>query len=514
MIKRILFCLSFLSATVFAGKPPIIYWDLEERPEEPPFPVLSLRVKALGEEFLGIVADLRSDILLNPSLIPLLEENEVAITFLPNMPGLYYRQNLIASSVFLPKLFIRQLGFGAHNQFTSFSYGYQSFYYDYYLRDEDFSSFQQSLFLPWSLSPLLKLALSYTFTRSPLEIEGGYESENYEIENKDTVNIRRYTYGSQLADILSSHQFGLGTTFNFSTHLLQLTFSYKKGKNEIDYHQNSEDYLLHTDSSFYTYDSSYHYLFWRRVDYLTTGGEVDDSKEGNEIKFTGRFSKAVEGEKRFNALLNLAKSSANLKGRERDSSYNFHKDSVYERWQNYPNPESTDIDTRTLTEYFTKNLNISGRTEKITGVFGLGYEYPINKSLKGFWGLKTVWAMEKDSVQKEGLEIFTDSLTDSNLVSNYQVNNINTLTMAIPLGLEYKISSLILRGGITPKFTYQKSIFKDERKTYPDLASYVLDIAYSWGITWRVLERLSFDAYNSGNLFTLKDWLIQFSYWF
>jgi hypothetical protein len=86
----------------------IIEFEEELRPEEPEFPIPSLRVKALGENFLGIVSDIESDILLNSALLPLLKSNYINLSFLPyaDRYGLKYP---IAFTFFAPKIFNTEL---------------------------------------------------------------------------------------------------------------------------------------------------------------------------------------------------------------------------------------------------------------------------------------------------------------------------------------------------------------------------------------------------------------------
>jgi len=58
------------------------HWT-EERTAMPDFPVPSLRMKSLGNEFFGIISDLETDIQYFPSLLPLLNSSQIGIIFTP-----------------------------------------------------------------------------------------------------------------------------------------------------------------------------------------------------------------------------------------------------------------------------------------------------------------------------------------------------------------------------------------------------------------------------------------------
>lgn len=80
--KKLHRLIPFLTIFVFGFTQENDYLRLTpERPEMSGFPVPSLRIKALGEDFAGMVSDFETDILSFPALLPFLKSNQIGINF-------------------------------------------------------------------------------------------------------------------------------------------------------------------------------------------------------------------------------------------------------------------------------------------------------------------------------------------------------------------------------------------------------------------------------------------------
>jgi hypothetical protein len=141
-----------------------------------------------------------------------------------------------------------------------------------------------------------------------------------------------------------------------------------------------------------------------------------------------------------------------------DSTYIYGRDSTFLRWRWYPNPESTKDTLDSSKKCYTRNLTLSGNGKRMKFNLGLGYEIPIINNLSGFAGFKTLFGMDKDSSQIQGLGIVLEDTTiDTNKVFTYKVTKSQRFILSLPLGLEYKIiSPVITRAGFNPKLFYEK----------------------------------------------------------
>ncbi len=512
------------------------YWYFEGRPEEPAFPVISLRIKGLGDDFLGIVSDIESDLLTNPSLTPLLKSNELNLTLLPYYKyGYYLNQNSVSSSLLFPLTFIPKLSFGLHNQLVYSGSGEYRKYYYYYdnsfnspryheYSQSDFLSYQQIVFLAFSLSPSVKLAPFYTFSNSPYTNEGEGSYEDYTIENGDTIYGYRNLSHGRSDDDFFYHRFGFGGTFDFGKNSLQLVGSWKTGENQINANSEGEHYNISSYGYSYTYDSSYYYHFhhYRHLESDTT--ITEKLINFDEIKITLRWQRRIDDKQSLNTILDLSNTSFNPSGSEFEVSNDISRDSLYERWRNYPNLESTRTEIDTPYGYYQKSLSLSGHTIITKAVLGLGYETPLTNNLQGFIGVKSVFNIEKDSSQRLGSEIIKnmspyripvlfDTTTDTNQVFTFDVTNRKGFYISLPLGFEYKILPFMtIRAGITPKVSYEKIGLKTEQGINPDITNKNIDLSYSFGTNIKLGRRLSIDGYNGGNLFTVRDWIVQMRY--
>jgi hypothetical protein len=525
----------------------------DERPEAPTFPLVSLRLKGLGEDFLGIISDVESDILINPSLLPLLKSNSASVIFLPYYYTYYWNQNSVSASLLFPNTFITNLSFGIQNQLVyssngyhdiyTYRYDYNNVYYhnydDFYYRQNDFLSYQQSIFLAFALSPTLRISPFWTFAISPYKAESEDEYQNVDIENNDTTYISREYSNSKFDDDYTYHQFGLATSYDLDNNLFQFVGSWKKGDDDIKSNSTGEDYWMYSSFYYWTYDSSYRYAYGLSRNISNDTAVANLSGNINAINLGLRWQKEIQSHQKFNTILDFNKSSFDLNGNEFDSSYSLRYDSSYERWRSYPDSETTSTEAVTSYARYTKSLALSGQGDVFNVRFGLGYESPLTKTLKGFIGVKSLLGTERDSIVRKGLEVsesvtypipvtiirneiiipfqqqWFDTIIDTSQIFTYEVTQRKSLDVSLPLGLEYNVlPSLIIRGGITAKFSYEKSGLKDQWKEYPDVVNKGIDFFYSFGMGLKLGKRFSLDGYNAGNIFTVRDWIAQIRYTF
>jgi opacity protein-like surface antigen len=208
----------------------------------------------------------------------------------------------------------------------------------------------------------------------------------------------------------------------------------------------------------------------------------------------------------------FARSSTALTGSELGNSYETNIDSSLHRWRNYPYPESTEIDIFTDIDGNKDSSDIKGTVKSLNLTLGLGYETRLNKKLNGFIGVKSILGLASDTSSKLGIKITTiDTLTDTTGISGSQLIKSKSFSIALPLGLEYKLlPSLTVRAGFTPKFSYNKSGLTTHNQI--EIANGAL--YYSFGIGYIFQDKFSIDTYNYGNLGSLNNWNIQFKYMF
>jgi hypothetical protein len=524
---------------------PVRITNEEQRPEEPTFPVTSLRLKGLGDEFLGIISDMESDILVNPSLLPLLKSNSVSLIFFPYKSTYYWNQNSVAASLLFPVTFIPKLSFGVQNQLVYSGTGYYDRYtynYDgdaFYYQQYDFLSYQQSVLLAFALSPTLRISPFWNFAISPYKEESGDEHQSFDLENNDTTYISRSHSKSQFDDKYNYHQFGLGASYDFDDNSFQFVGSWKKGDDGIKSNSLGEDYWMHSYSYYWTDDSSYRYSFDLTKNFDNDTICAKATQNFNEMKFALRWQKEIQSDQKFNTLLDFNKSSFDLSENEFDSSYSLRYDSSFERWRSYPDSETTSTEAVTSYTRYTKSLGLNGQGDVFNVRFGLGYESPLTKNLKGFIGIKSLFGTERESIVRQGLEIYesityptweiiipdkeiilfqqywSDTICDTSQINTFYITHRKSLNVTLPLGLEYNVlPPLTIRGGITTKVSYEKSGLKNEWKEFPEVVNKGIDFYYSFGLGLKLGKRFSLDGYNAGNIFTVREWIAQIRYTF
>lgn len=493
------------------------HWYYNERPQEPLFPNISNRLRALGEDFSGIISDLETDALQNPSLAAFLESKSIGITFLPyfSSHSSYFPPTCL--SILLPNIPTSKLTLGFHNQwvYTASGYSYEPVYDygHYYWADQyNFYSYQQLFFLAYTPSVHFSIAPFYIFTKSPYQ--------EHTVSSSDHIsNNTNYSYSqtsnemSQYHDNVLYHRFGIGTTCNYQTNSFQLTASFKRGDNKINFDGDYTDNLFSVQTSHSYNDSFYNYYYYYMYHNDTSTLNINKTKNANEINVSFRWQKQIDNDNTFNALIHLSKSTTDLSGSELGDVYESEIDSSLHRWRNYPNPESIEIFYR----YSNLNNNqdsshITGTTNSLNLIFGLGYEARLNRRLNSYVGIKSTFEIASDTFLKSGRMIsVVDTTVDTTGICESQMEKSRSFSIALPIGLEYKVlPSLRIRSGFAPKLIYSKSGLT----THEQLENVTGFLVYSFGVGYIFRDKFSIDTYNYGNLGSLNNWNIQLKYMF
>jgi hypothetical protein len=362
--------------------------------------------------------------------------------------------------------------------------------------------------LAFTPSEHFSVAPFYIFTKSPYR----EQSSNDYSRNENNSYNELYNSTGQYDDNVLYHQFGIGTTFNCPTNSFQVTAGFTKGDNktkiDADFYRN----LFYTNSYLYEYDSSYDFYQYWRSNNETDTRNIDKTKKVNELNIGFRWQKQLDDDNTFNTLVCFSKSSADLSGSELGNSYEIDIDSSLHRWRHLSYPESTEINGATDMERNIDSSAIKGTIKSLNLTLGLGYETHLNRKLVGFIGLKSILGIVTDTSSKLGIKFTTiDTLTDTTGISGSQLVKRKNLSVALPLGLEYKlISSITIRAGLTPKFTYDKSGLT----THNQIENVKGFLLYSFGVGYNFRDKFIIDTYNYGNLGTLNNWNFQFKYLF
>ncbi len=487
------------------------YWYYNERPQEPLFPNISNRMRALGEDFSGIISDLETDVLQNPSLASLLESKSIGITFLPY----YYYTSYFPPTLLtllLPNFPVSKLAIGFQNQFVYTKSGYfetyANLYDEFWSHQYSFMSYQQLFFLAFTPSEHFSIAPFYILTKSPYQEQS---SDDWG-RNENNTYASSYNSTSQYDDNILYHQFGIGTTFNSQTNSFQITAAFKTGDNKIKLDDETYHTMFDIYSYTYEYDSSYYFDQYWRYHNETDTKSIDKTKKVNELNISFRWQKEINDDNTFNTLVRFTRSSAALTGSELGNSYYAAIDSSLHRWRNYPYPESTEINISTYINGNKDSSDIKGTAKSLNLTLGFGYESRLNRRLNGFIGVKSILGIATDTSSKLGIRITTvDTITDTTGISGSQLVESKSFSIALPLGLEFRLlPSLTIRTGFTPKFSYDKSGLATHRQ----IVNFKGVLLYSFGIGYIFRDKFSIDTYNYGNLGSLSNWNIQLKYMF
>ncbi len=492
-----------------------------ERPKMPGFPAPSLRIKGLGKDFVGMVSDFETDILSFPSLLPFLKSNQIGINFIPERWSEKATANL---TLMLPRTFLSRIGLVLQNQVRFFSpkpefYSYQEDYYRYYgyynyvqsyFQSYRFGVYQQFLSLPISLSPSFIFAPFHIYIRSPYENERiGYSK--YET---DTLNYSQHEWSNRINDDITEHQFGVSFALKLGKNSLQVSASLKNGKNERVNEYETNDYDFRTYDYLSQYDSSYYYHFYQSQDIGLTKGSETKTGKLKEQNFLIRWQDEING--KFNLIAGVRRNSRDLAGQEIDTTDLERWDYYYWRWRTYPNPESTDYDCDTTFENTRRIITTSGKGEDLIINLAGGYQFTLTQSLNSFIGFQSTLSFAKDSIYDIAVKTYlADSTFHSDTIADFILNKTDQVGFTIPIGLEYNITKpFVIRTGIMPKFTYEKYEFSDKQRVYPVSKGITLSLISSFGLGFKINQKLSVDLYNRGELFTLSEWQVQTRYRF
>lgn len=508
--KILLLCIWFVTVINFtSGLQSDFYTQI---PDEPAFPVISLRIKMVGQDFLGIISDIESDILTNPSLLSLFKYNEVNVSFLP------YIKNKIGYPVslcfFYPKLLTSKVGFGFQNQYV-----YSSKETNYVINDMNINQFynfwtyQQLFFLSFSTTPNLNLSPFYSITRSSYRNENEY---NFPLEAADSFDYSHYSI-SRLNNNYNSQQFGLGMNYHWERNSLHFVASLQKGNNKNN--RDGQDSTWSLISYLYnnTFNNSYYHYLDKSTTLYKQMATTQGTKQNDVLRLNCRWYKELKNNDKINSLVDIIHSSEDQFSTCLDSEIIIYTDSIYRRWRNYPYPESTRITIDSTKDCYKYNTNSSGKYTATKLSVGFGYESPISKFTQGFVGIKSVFIYESESTRKERLEVTsTNSTSDTTITFYYNAIKNKRLVVSIPVAWEYtRLHPFIIRWGITSKISFENTRTKyDFDSLYYNTNSDNLDFDYSFGIGVKITPKLYVDAYNTGNFFKVKEGGFQIKYIF
>lgn len=191
-------------------------------------------------------------------------------------------------------------------------------------------------------------------------------------------------------------------------------------------------------------------------------------------------------------------------------------DYYYWRWRSYPNPESSDYDCDTTYEDTRRVITTSGKGEGLVISLAGGYQFTLTQSLNSFIGFKSILSFAKDSIADVIVKSYlANSISHTDTIADFILSKTDQLGFTIPIGLEYNITKpVVIRTGIAPKFTYKKYEFSDRQRVYPVSKAITLSLSSSFGLGFKITQKLSVDFYNRGELFTLSEWQVQTRYRF
>ncbi len=515
LVKKVILILTVIFITTLAQEPAYRYLD-SDRPEMPIFPAPSLRMKALGDDFLGIISDLETDVLYFPSLLPFFESNQIRIAFSPDK---WDEKGTAGLNLLFPRIFIPQISLGFHNQVRFYSpipefyyydylrYNYYSDYYSYY-KYNNFGVYQQSLFLAFSITQSFSFAPFYNFVTSPYKEERvGFGEYGY-----DSLDYHKSQYSNKMDNDITENQFGLSLTLKIKENLLNIAASLKNGKNKIDGKNEDHSIDFYAYEHINEYDSSYYYYFHQdSIQQLIRNTEYKTGK-GKEKNLKLRWQN--ERRNKFNLVMDLRKISTDFEGQGVDTSYLNRWSYYFRRWHYPPNPESTETDYDTILEYYQNLSVLSGKIEDLEISLAGGFEFAINKLINTYIGLKSVISFFKDSLYNIN-DIISGAIIKNDTIRSFVVRKVDAINFSLPMGIEYRIAKpLIIRAGFVSKFSYEKWEFKDEKNEYPISNATSLSFGSTFGLGFKINPRFSFDLYNNGNLFSVGEWLVQARYRF
>lgn len=496
---------------------------------------VSLRIKALGEDFVGIIEDTETDILFDPARLNELDKKTIFSIFHYD-PGYFYpkREDEIYENPFLkttkisykipakgnslylggffPKALPRTgIGFFVGGSvYEYFSSQPQGEYIDYrYWSDEIYKSEQWStyknsadhyyfkIFNSFELIPNATVGISYTYNTCSNEYkrDRGSERWRYNISSLDTTYKSTYDWQDCFKDTSKAHLFKISLLFNLNERSkIDLISSYtllKDGSEDLYTRlDNQFSRREHSDTNYYDLD-----------EHSMNSERADDETQGSELKvwrFGIRFVKKV-GEFDQIRLLSFFE-SGNGTISEKDKT-----DEIYD-WSHY-SIHISDGDTTTLGDTAsadTRDVSTgSGDRRYIWGQLGVGWQKRTNDNFSLMIGLKS--SFSKDNQEETIVDSFacTSDTTSYSTTSTYEEETESrAIFLSLPIGIEYEAHPKItIRFGVNPNFFHEEKKIDGEKEYNKKLG-----VDYSAGIGFKLSDRFFFDIYIPYSLGSFKQW--------
>lgn len=487
---------------------------------------MSLRVKALGEEFAGIISDGETDALLNPARLAEVVSPELVLAF-PSEEGYGYgKSNALSflgmwpralSNIISAGFFLKEAHYEDQDSrsYTDEDYwentlrsvlSYEkstNFLDDYHLR----------LFSSLNIPQSLKLGLEYSYSVIP-EIKNRWSrNEVYYINNStwDTLDADSGFSEYNNSHNISSHRFRVGALFNISTTTSFELFGDFFLWREDTIGLYNRDNFVHRENEYYDYqgeDTIYYYNI--ASEYYNSKRDSADSSAFRAVTLNTRWIKEMNDDLRFHLLIGGAIIQGTLSGN------NTERNSMQKDLYSSLKSESVSVHGDTLHYKTEKIRDFSGDEKLYLGTAGIGIEKRIlNRSLVCL-GLKFIYGQEEINQNNTWFSFFqkeTTALDTTHSETTYVTKEKyqkRSWTLILPMGMEHFITpQFILRLGVCPRFLYEKAEGNSDSE-YKEK----IEISHSLGLGYKVSDYLSFDLFTRGLLHNIPYWNIQVKYYF
>jgi len=500
---------------------------------------ISLRIKALGSELAGIITDKETDILQNPARLVELDSIQLFSTFKPGASriGRYrYDHAYVGDTLALVGLFPRTIspkigiGFivrGAHRK-TSYeryypedlSYWYELQKYRGWSNYNEFSSnYCPTIFNSIRLSQKASIGFSYSYSTSSYSRfwNRHYQHQYLDLFTLDTIEVRKSSYKENTKDDTKAHIFRIGSMFGFGTKTnIEVIGEIVASRRDSPYSMSHIDSYSREREYYYAYsDSSYKYRYDNYNRYSQNSEQSTPLLNSKMYSFDLRLSQRVSQNTKLHLITSIDIGRGKLSGdsesdilsiREEHSSFTYYS----------PETTYTHVYHDTLHLRVQDSSVISGRKHFLLTSITIGAEIKLSENAMLGFALKGIWS--KDEVDRS--EVVTQSLridttaagvattADTTYAVTGKVKKISR-HLFIPFGLEYKLnSSTYLRFGICPQMNLEKYETEGELD-YPITVTEGLPIGYSFGLGYRLSNKLSFDLFNNGDLTKLSSWELE-----
>lgn len=447
----------------------------------------SFRIKALGEDFVGIIVDEYTDIFRNPAYLALVKNYKIFAEYRKESLGKGQTANRLILGSVLPKFSfgkLAMLGKGWQQKSENL-YQIETFYAPSTITtikgqtSENINNnptlINSDFIYALTLGPNFNLGANFIYYED--KTESHYRSNEYVIvfNNVSGFKVREFigmrnenTFrANRFIQISSGVNFPWGQTLSFD-----LNFSFQ--------HLNSENTnnLMRVIQTNY-YDSAGNiYQIYGNAD---TNFFVAPKQKGDKFGIGFRISKSLNSLERANLLCGF----------------------FYTDWNTFANSNqifyANDSLTNSLQQFF------SGNKKDIKAHIKLGIESKkLDNKIKLFAGVTDSLTFERQT--------YPDFLT-----SKPQSKWRNSLhRISLPLGLEYyPLNQLTLRYGALPSYTYSRNEgFIPNYFVWNISTSRTTSFNNSFGYSFQPLKNLSVEGYvlQLGNLFSINDWTFSASY--